>query len=157
MKKFARLYKWELNNELYASIYFAAMLSIYSIEVLLHGERSVDIFIMLQMIIVCYIITLFQRKVFSDDSRYSGKSLVIRTLLWYGFSISMVVVSCFVFNWFEHLQSWAMGVFIAVMLLCFILVWIGLHFLNKIDTKHLNELLSHYQENVKNDGKENDL
>lgn len=157
MKKIAKLYKWELNNELYASIYFAAMLSIYSIEVLIHGESSVEIFVMLEMLIMCYIIALVQRKIFSDGSSYSGKPLVIRTLLWHGFSISVVIVSSFVFNWFEHLQPWAMGVFIANMMLCFILVWIGIHIVNKIDSKHLNDLLSHYQENVKNNKKESEL
>lgn len=157
MKKIAKLYTWELNNELYASIYFSTMLGIYSIEVLLHGEKSVEILIMLEMMIVCYIIALLQRKVFSDGSSYSGKSQIIRTLLWYGFSISLVIVSCFVFNWFEHLQSWAMGVFIANMVLCFILLWIGINIVNKIDTKHLNDLLSRYQENIKNNEKESEL
>lgn len=150
MKKIAKAYKWELDTELYASIYFAAMLCIYSIEILLKGERSVDIFIMLEMLTVCYIIALIQRKIFSDDSKYSGKTLIIRTLLWYGISILLVVVSSFVFNWFEYLQVWAMGVFVATMILCFVMVWIGLLIVNKIDTKHLNNQLSHYQEGVKN-------
>ena len=147
MKKIAKLYKWELNNELYGSMYFAAMLSIYSIEVLLQGQRSVDIFIMLELMSVCYIIALVQRKIFSEALSYNGKSMLIRTLLWYGSSIFIMVGSCFIFNWFQHMQSWAMGVFVATMILCFVLIWIGIRIMNKMDTKHLNNLLSNYQEN----------
>ena len=157
MKKISQLYKWELNNELYASIYFVTMLSIYSIEILLHGERSVDIFIMLEMLSVCYIIALIQRTIFSEGLKYIGKSMICRTVLWYGISIFVIIVSSFEFNWFKYLQSWAMGVVISTMVLCFVLVWIGIHIVNKIDTKHLNDLLNNYQGNVKNNGKESDL
>lgn len=69
------------------------------------------------------------------------------------FSILLVVGSCFVFNWFQDLQGWAMGVFIASMVACFIFVWIGVQLVNKMDTKELNDQLSHYQK-VKNKGEE---
>ncbi|MBC8060529.1 MAG: hypothetical protein H7Y18_07675 [Clostridiaceae bacterium] len=157
MKKIAKLYKWEFNNELYASIYFVTMLGIYSIEVLLNGERSIDIFIMLEMLCVCYIIAIIQRKVFSESSRNMERFMKLRTLLWYGLSSFVLVLSCFVFNWFEYLQSWAMGVFIVSMVIGFVFIWIGIRIINKIDTKHLNDLLSNYQENSKSNGRESDL
>lgn len=145
MKRFLKLYKWELNNELYASIYFAAMLSIYSLEVLLHGERSVDIIIMLEMIIVCYTIALIQKIMFTDHSNYVGKSLIVRTVVWLAISVILVIVPGVLLDWFSDLQAWAMGVFVATMTLCFAMIWIGIHIANKIDTKNLNNMLSNYQ------------
>ncbi|MBC7959783.1 MAG: hypothetical protein H7X94_07945 [Vallitaleaceae bacterium] len=156
MRKFAKLYKWELNNELYASIYFAAMLSIYCIEVLLHGERSVDIFVMLQMIIVCYFIALVQWRIFSEDTSYRGRSLILRTVVWYGISMVLLVGACLAFQWFKDLQPWAMWVFIACMELCFFLIWLGIQVFNKMDTKQLNNLLSHYQEISKKEERNED-
>ncbi len=149
MKKIAKLYKWEFYNELYASIYFVAMLTFYSIFVLIQGERSVDIFIMLEMSIASYIISVFQRKVMSDDSSYSGNSLRNRKIIWYAISIAVIVISSVVFNWFEDLQPWAMGAFIANMLIFMIFVRISIHIVNKMDTKKLNNQLSHFQENIK--------
>ena len=150
MKKLLKLYKWELNNELYASIYFAAMLSIYGLEVLLHGERSVDIFIMLEMLIVCYTIALIQKIIFTDHSNYTGKSLIVRTSVWLVISVILVLVASLLFDWFSNLQSWSRGVFVATMTLCFVMIWVGIHIANKIDTKHLNNMLSNYQKNSLN-------
>ena len=149
MKGIFKLYKWELNNELYTGLYFASMLSMYSIEVLLHGERSVDILIMLEMLCVCYIVSIVQKIIFTDDSNFKGKSLIIRTIVWFVFSILLITTASFLFHWFVNLQLWALGAFIACMVICFIIIWTGMHIANRIDTKNLNHMLSNYQEKRK--------
>jgi hypothetical protein len=146
MKGFLRYYKWELNNELFASIYFTGLISMYCIEVLLKGERNVDILIMFEMLILCYIISLFQTVIFTGKYSNSSKSLIIRSILWFTITMLLVVVTSISFKWFVHLQSWAMLAFYIYMILFLITIWIGIHMANKIDTKNLNSMLSHYQE-----------
>lgn len=149
MKGFLRYYKWELNNELFASIYFVALLSMYSIVILLDGKRSIDIFIMLEMLIVCYAISILQQIVFSDNHNYSTKSLIIRTVIWFLFSMFLVLISSILFHWFRELQTWALGAFMAFMAIFLIALWVGIHIANKIDTNKLNNMLINYQEQNK--------
>lgn len=156
MKKFFKFYKWELNNELYASIYFASMLSIYSIQSLVYGERTVDIFVMLEMLTSGYIISLLQTFIFNKLSNYNRKTLITRTIIWHALSILVVVAFCLAFNWFKNMHSWDIPVFIISMAFCFFLVWLGIQIVNEKDTKELNSLLNRYQENNKNKEKVNE-
>jgi len=149
MKKFFKLYKWELNNELYASIYFASMLSVYSILSLVHGERSVDIFIMLEMLISSYIVSLLQTFIFNSTRIYNRKTLIKRTLIWHVLSTLVVVSFSLAFNWFKSMNTCEMITFILAMVSCFFLVWLGIQIVNEKDTKELNHLLNKYQENNK--------
>jgi len=150
MKGILRLYyKWELNNELFACFYFTAILCMYSIEVLMQGERSIDIFIMLEMLLVSYAIAIVQTSIFSDDSNYSKKALIVRTIIWFFVAMILVFITSIIFQWFANLQTWAMGVFMVYMVLLLIALWIGIHIANKFDTKVLNNMLSHYQEKKK--------
>ena len=149
MKKFFKYYKWELNNELYASIYFASMLSVYSILRLVHGERSVDIFIMLEMLISSYIVSLLQSFIFNSTRIYNRKTLIKRTLIWHVLSTVVVLSFSLAFHWFNSMNTWEMILFILAMISCFFLVWLGIQIANEKDTKELNHLLNKYQENNK--------
>jgi len=121
----------------------------YSIEVLLHGERNIDILIMLEMLLVSYVIAIAQAIIFLNDSNSSKKALIVRTMVWFGFTMLLIIVSSIMFHWFANLQTWAMGVFMAYIVLLLIALWIGIHIANNIDTKNLNNMLSHYQEKSK--------
>lgn len=149
MKKFLRYYKWELQNELYTCIYFVAILSMYSILVLIHGERSVDILVMLEMLLVCYVVSIFQKVIFSEEACYSRKELGVRTLIWFLFSMVSVISMSIVLKWFDDMRPWVLGAFSAYLVLCFFAIWIGIHIANKIDTKNLNLMLSQYQDKRK--------
>ena len=149
MKKFFKYYKWELNNELYASIYFASMLSVYSILRLVHGERSVDIFIMLEMLISSYIVSLLQSFIFNSTRIYNRKTLIKRTLIWHVLSTLVVLSFSLAFHWFNSMNTLEMILFILAMISCFFLVWLGIQIANEKDTKELNHLLNKYQENNK--------
>lgn len=149
MEKFLKLYNWELHNELFASMYFAGMLSMYAIEVLLYGDRSIDIFIMLEMLCVCYIIAIIQKIIFWNDTTYSKKANTIRTLFWFVTSMFLVIISSILFQWFINLQTWAMGAFIVYMVVFLFAMWLGIYVEKKIDTKNLNNMLSRYQEKSK--------
>ena len=147
MKKFfLRYYKWELATDFWAGGYFAAMLSMYIIEILIKGERSVDIFIMLEMFMMCYVIAFAQRFLFSEDRTYNSNSLILRTVIWFVFPIFLVIISSLGFRWFADMQPWCMPVFIIFMTTCFITVWIGINIVNKIDTKNLNIMLEEYKQ-----------
>lgn len=150
---FLNYYKWELNTDFWAGGYFATMLSIYCIEIFINNERSVDIFIMLEMFIVCYVIAIVQRFLFTEDGIYSEKSLIIRTILWFAFPILLVTISSIEFKWFISMQPWCMPTFILFMVTCFLAVWIGIHIANKVDTKNLNIMLKKYKEKgaIRND------
>ncbi|MPW25500.1 DUF3021 family protein [Alkalibaculum sp. M08DMB] len=145
MKKFFQFYKWELKNELYGCIYFAAMLSMYCILVLIHGGRNVDIFIMLQMLLVCYGISTFQMIIFSDENKYSKKELFIKLGLWFICSMILIIIISIIFNWFDSMETWAIGSFLIYMIICFIGIWVGIYITNKLDSKNLNQMLSNYQ------------
>lgn len=149
MKGFLRFYKWELNNEMFCSFYFVAMLSMYSIEMLLHGVKNINIFIMLEMLFLGYALSLVQKITFSNDSNANRKVLLVKTIIWFVSSLLLIIVSSIMFQWFVNLQTWAMGVFIGYMVLFLIAIWVGIHIANKIDTKNLNDMLSHYQEKSK--------
>ena len=149
MKVFLKYYKWELHNELYASIYFAAMLFMYSILVFVQGERSVDIFVMLEMLLVCYVMAIMQKVILSEDTSYSKNTLIARTSIWFVFSLVFVITMSLVFQWFADMGTWALGAFIAYMVIGFIAIWIGIFIANKVDTKNLNNMLNQYQEKRK--------
>ena len=149
MKGFLRFYKWELNNEMFCSFYFVAMLSMYSIEMLLHGGNNINIFIMLEMLLLSYAMSLVQKFTFSNDNNANRKVLIVKTIIWFVSSMLLIIVSSIMFQWFVDLQTWAMGVFIVYMVLFLIAIWVGIHIANKIDTKNLNDMLSHYQEKSK--------
>jgi uncharacterized protein YacL len=149
MKKFFKFYKWELNNELYASIYFAGMLSVFSILSLVHGERAVDIFIMLEMLISSYIVSLLQSFIFNSTRIYNRITLIKRTLIWHVLSTLVVVSFSLAFHWFNSMNTREMITFILAMISCFFLVWLGIQIANEKDTKELNHLLNRYQENNK--------
>ena len=149
MKGFLRFYKWELNNEMFCSFYFVAMLCMYSIEMLLHGKININIFIMLEMLLLSYALSLVQKIIFSNDSNANRKDLIIKTIIWFVSSLFLIIVASTIFQWFVDLQAWAMGLFIGYMVLFFFAIWVGIHIANKIDTKNLNDMLSHYQEKSK--------
>lgn len=121
------------------------MLSLYSIEILFKNERNVDIFIMLEMFIICYIIAIVQRVLFTEYGTYSKKSLIIRTILWFVSPILLVAISSIGLKWFISMQTWCMPIFIIFMATCFVTVWIGIHIVNKVDTKNLNIMLEQYK------------
>lgn len=146
MSKIEKLYKWELNNELYASIYFAMMLSIYSVVVLIHGERLVDIYVMIEMLVAGYLIALVQTAIFPSEGKYGKHAMTSRTFIWFICAMGISVGFSIVFGWFASLQAWALGAYVGCMLLGFGIIWLGIYFSNKRETKELNQLLSHYHE-----------
>ena len=103
MKKFLRLYMWELNNELFAGLHFAAMLTMYCIILLINGERSIDIMIIIEMMLVGYGISTFQMVIFSEDKNYSKKRLFVKTGMWFIFSMLLIIAISIIFQWFDHI------------------------------------------------------
>jgi len=96
-----------------------------------------------------YALSLVQKITFSNDNNASRKILIVKTIIWFVSSLLLIIVSSIIFQWFVDLQTWAMGVFIVYMVLFLFAIWIGIHIANKIDTKNLNDMLSHYQEKSK--------
>lgn len=145
MNYFYQFYKWAMNTKLFMAIYFVAALAIYSVESLLIGVQNVNIFTMLEMVIVFFITATFQKIILPDNSFAEEHVLKKRTAMWFIVSVLITAISAYAFPWFEGFPNWAPIVFIIVLTLGFIAMWAGILMIHQIDTKKLNEKLNHYQ------------
>lgn len=151
MKKLIKWCNWELNNEFIACGYFAVMLSMYCIIELIFGEKDVNIFILLEMFLVNYLLATLQKLILDMDKDYSKKSFILRATLLSLTSIAVVVLVSRLGGWFNGMPLWAGPLVYAMLVLAFLTVWIIIDLGKKQDTKQLNEQLNNFKNKGKND------
>lgn len=145
MNYFYRFYRWGLNMKFFMAIYFVAALAIYSVESLILGVKTVNIFFMLEMLLVYYGTAVVQKIILPDNSFSKNPVLKTRAVLWFFVSVLISAMAAYLFPWFQDFPSWAPIVYILFMTAGFIAMWAGILIIHQIDTKKLNEKLNHYQ------------
>lgn len=129
----------------FMAIYFVAALAIYSVESLIIGEKTVNIFFMIEMLLVYYVTAVIQKMILPDNSFSEGSILKKRAVIWFLVSILITAMAAFLFPWFNGFPSWAPLVYIVFMTAGFIAMWAGILIIHQIDTKNLNDKLNYYQ------------
>lgn len=146
MKNFIKLYKWAMNTKLHMAIYFVAILCVKCLCNFLTGIYTVDILTMVEMLLLMFFIASMESMILPDDikSRCTKKQLTMHTIYWV-LLINLCVISCsIIFQWFPNLPLWAYIILLLFLQLGLILMWYGIHFIQKIDTNLLNEGLQNY-------------
>lgn len=151
MKKLLKWCNWELNNEFISCGYFTVMLSMYCIIKLIIGKTEVNIFILLEMFLVNYLLATLQKLILDMDKDYSKKSFILRASLLSLSSIALVVIISRLGGWFYGMPLWAGPLVYVMLVLAFLTVWIIIDLGKKQDTKMLNEQLNNYKNKTKSE------
>lgn len=148
MNKFKKYLSLEIANEFYASIYSMGIIGSYCIFALIEGKRTVDIFMIIQTLIVGYIITIIQNIIFYGNKTFTKKEYRVRVLLWHIVSNGIAFTSAIALNWFNEFPKWTLMVYLIFMIMMFLVLWKWMDFNKSIDSENLNKMLTMYQSKI---------
>lgn len=147
-KKFKKYFTWEMAIEFYAAGYTLAILALYCIFAFINGQRSADILMMFQMLIVSYIIAVIQNIIFIGNKRFTKSQYSFRVALWHITSNTIGIIAAIIFKWFSAFSIWAIVLYIMFLISMFFVVWLFMGVNRDIDTESLNNLLIKYKSNT---------
>lgn len=147
MKKLVMYFNWELKNELIASGYFAVMLIMYCIIKLIIGLKDVDIFVIFEMFLTNYALSILHKLFLDDEKEYSEKSFILRAAVLSIISVIVTAAASILGRWFNGMPSWTGITIYAMLILSYVTVWCIFKLGKKYDTKQLNEQLANFKKN----------
>lgn len=141
MKLLKKLFITEISVEIQTCVYYLCILFFYCMVQLVKGSSEVNIWIMLQILLVAYVcqyIYVFFGNI--EEAGRVGKKEFMTQLVIYG----VYTAASYLGNWFDR-NPFIMGVFIVYLIIEYLLVSWVFYMKRKSDTKDLNELLEEFK------------
>ena len=146
MKEFLRFYRWGMEVKLYMSIYTLALVFFRGIVAVLQGEDSVNVWIMLEMLLVSFAFACAQYVLLPVGQTFERPERRRRTVVWTVLGNLLFLGGAAVFRWFPGLPGWGTAVLVAMLELGLLAMWFGDQVARRRDTQALNEGLRRFQE-----------
>ncbi len=146
MKAFKRFYVWMMNAKLFMAVYFVAVVFLTGIVIAVSGGNSIGLLPLVEMLVVCWMISLLQCALLDETTDYSKGVFFGRSCIWLVISTVLFVGASVYFKWFAGLPSWCPWLLGAFMPLGLSAGLLGLKFSQDIETEKLNENLDRYQQ-----------
>ena len=143
MKQFLRFYAWGMEVKLYMSIYTAAIVAFQAITEALQGRFAVNVWIMLEMLLVSFVFAAIQY-VILPAGEWSSRG---RLAAWAVCANVLYIGSALVFGWFPGVPLWGNIVLVAMLEVSLWAIWFGEQVACWRDTRVLNRRLQKFQEN----------
>lgn len=146
MKEFLHFYRWGMEVKLNMAIYTIALIFFKSIVALTQGESSVNIWLMLEMLLVSFAFAILQYALFPGDRTLPRRELAIRTAVWAVCGNVLYAGGAVAFGWFAGVPLWGAAVLALVLEGGLWAMWFGDQVARRRDTKTLNDKLRSYQQ-----------
>lgn len=150
MKRVKHYIKREMDVEFFGAVHGLSLIFVYGFLEWINKVNTVPFAYIVQMWIVGYIISWFQKALFlrTHYSRGAYKALVIA---WNIGPTIITVLAQIVLKWFIDAPLWEILLFDIIMALYYILMWIFLEVFYREDTNELNGLLQDYKKALEDD------
>ena len=145
MKKYLRFYRWGMRVKLHMAIYTAALLMLKCVVGLIQRERSVEMLVMLEMLLVSFAVAIAERLCFPLSKDLSAGGMKARTFIWAACAHAAFIGFSVGFGWFAGLPGWVYLLLILFLEFVLIAMWVGINLAEKLDTSELNSGLKDYQ------------
>lgn len=144
MKGFQKFYLWGMHVKFYLGLYFAALVVLSGALTALYGGDSLRLTTLLQMLVVCLVVSLLQDRMLPPELTLS-RLFFGRSIFFLAVSSLLVALTALLGEWFPGLPDWcpwAMGVLMFIG--CNGLL-VGMKLEQDADTLRLNRSLQSYQ------------
>ena len=145
MKDFLRFYRWGMEVKLYMSIYTLALVFFRGIVAVLQGENSVNVWIMLEMMLVSFVFACAQYVLLPAGRTFERPERRRRTVVWALLGNALCLGGAAVFRWFPGIPAWGTAVLVAMLELGLFAMWFGDQVARRRDTQALNKKLRQFQ------------
>ena len=146
MNKIKLYVKREMDVEFLACVHGMSLVMIFSFESYLCGVRQMPCVYILQMLILGYVMSWFQKLLFLKERKYGKGEYLLRSCLWVMGPIAMMCVCAYLFHWMEGLSAWVMPVFIILMMAYYTMILTAFRVVYEDDTRNLNTMLAKWKE-----------
>lgn len=143
MTKFEKCLKVEI--EVVACTHIVVMLFVYAAEKFFAGDGYVSFWNIVQMSILGYAFSWFQRMLFRKEKIYTQKEYLCRAICWCIIPSILTLVSGTLLKWFAGLHIGFSIFFYVLMLVYYILFWIFLQLFYREESQSLNEWLQDFK------------
>lgn len=145
MNRLEKFMKAEIEAEVVACTHIVVMIFTYAAEKCLAGNGLVSFWTILQMSILGYGFSWFQRMLFRKEKLYTRKEYLCRVICWWAAPSIVTVVSGILLKWFEGLHIGFALFFYGLMLVYYIVFWIILQHFYREESQSLNEWLRDFK------------
>ena len=130
----------------YACMMFTGCVCVYGVIALATGSEELNVWIVLQMLLISAVGTLIQYIAFAPEFAFKKMKYANRILLFAISYLVMLTVFALIFNWFPtgEIMSWV--VFLGIFLLILVIMTLSFELVFKMTGKHYNGLLGQYHE-----------
>lgn len=144
MKGFQKFYLWGMHVKFYLGLYFAAMVALSGVITALYGGDSLRLTTLLQMLIVCLVVSLVQDRILPPELPIA-RLFFGRSIAFLACSSLLVALSAQLGGWFPGLPGWCPWAMGGLMFVGCNALLVGMKFEQDADTLRLNRLLQSYQ------------
>ena len=148
MEDFKKFYVWGMNAKLYMGIYFAALVFLSGLLLVLYGVFTLSLYTLLQMLILSFAIALLQVWVLPISTDLSRGIFCVRSLLWLLFAHLCTGFCSMGFQWFSDLPPFLNWLLAVLMFLGCAATLLGLKFEQEADTTKLNDQLRRHKDTL---------
>ena len=140
-EKWMNLIKNEFDVELFSAVHGMSTVFVFGFLLYVAGTDSVPFLVILEMFLLAYGISWFQKLIFSGTKLYSEGGRRFRSIVWSVGPVLMTHVCGIVFHWYRSLPDWVIAAFLVIMLTYYIVIWFCLQIFYKDETQRLNRML----------------
>lgn len=152
MDKLSKYIKIEADMEFFACVQGASMIFLYGCLRWFAGEPNVPFSVIFVQMVLGYVISWTQKLIFLREKRYSRLEYRMREVLWCAFPMILLMLTGYLFRWFEQTELWVEIIFYLLMLGYFIMLRFFLKYFYKEDTGEMNQLLQERKREEKING-----
>lgn len=140
-EKWMNLIKNEFDVELFSAVHGMSTVFVFGFLLYVAGTDSVPFLVILEMFLLAYGISWFQRLIFSGSKLYSEGGRRFRSVVWSVGPVLMTQVCGIVFHWYRGQPGWVVVAFLVIMLIYYIMIWVFLQIFYRDETQRLNRML----------------
>lgn len=145
MKKIIKYFNWELKNEFLACGYFTVMILLYGILKWILGDINIKFYIIIEMFLANYIISVIQRIILNENKDYSEKDFHCRAVSLSTLSLLITILFGILGGWFHGMPNWSGPLVYAMQVISYLTVWYILKLAKHYDTEELNKQLESFK------------
>lgn len=140
--------KWDMDTEIIGCGYFAGFLLMYCLVNYFLGEKTVDMLVIIEMLIIGYAISYTQRFVFAKYERLSNSTMNKRFIVWSIIVFIAVLVAGYLFGWCRGFPWWCIAICIIFLYSGIYMVWYFNYAFMRKDSEVLMKDLSEYKNRI---------
>ncbi len=145
MNKLEKYMKAEIEAEVVACTHIVVMIFTYAAEKCLAGDEFISFWNILQISVLGYVFSWFQKILFNSEKIYRGSEYLCRVICWWAVPSVVTVLSGTMLKWFEGIHIGFAIFFYGLMFVYFIVFWIILQHFYSQEYQSLNEWLRDYK------------